>query len=149
MAIFREALMDYLLSKAAITSIVSADGVYGYLAPADAPLPFIVVTRIGGGTWRNLGGQSGDKEEFWQVSAFAKSDLQCEELAEEIITALDLMQPTTMSPDGGLTDYTVHNSHLEDGGIGSDIENHDRDGSESKVVQKPLTFRILRTRTAT
>ena len=149
MSIFRQAFMEYILDKVTVTAIVGTDGVYGYLAPQDAELPFVVISLIGGGTYKNLTGPNGRQEEFWQVSPFAKTDLECENLKNVLLTLLDTCTATTMSPDNGTSSYTVDNIYLDDGGIGGDIEETDRDGSEDKVVQKPLTFRILRSTTTT
>ena len=141
MSIFRQALIAHLKADADIASIIGAK-VYGYLAPQNANLPFLVVSRVGGTTMRNLSGQQGVKDEAWQVSCYSKKDYQAEELADAVIQSLDKMQPYTMTPDSGVTTFTVDNSLLES--VGGDIEQVKGNGSETKTVHKPLTFRILR-----
>ena len=141
MSIFRQALIAHLKDDSAVAAIVGVK-VYGYLAPKKAKTPFLVISRLGAESVRNLGGQAGHYDESWQVAAYSATDLVAEDLAQAVIASLDLMQPYTMTPDEGVTTYQVYNSMLDN--VGPDIEDWKDDGSNRKTVQKPLTFRILR-----
>ena len=146
MAIFREALMQYLLSKSPITSIVGTSGVWGFMAPQEEVPPYITVTRVAGDTVKNLSGTNGYIEEFWQINCWGPTDAVSELLMEKVIDALDLVAPTTMSPDAGDTDYIVANTMLDN--LGPDDEQWKRDGSQNKISRKLPTFRIKRSRAA-
>jgi len=146
MSTFKQALMAQLTGAAAITAITGADNVWTFPAPQEASLPYILVSRTSGVDYKNLAASTDQYEEFWQVSCFAATDLVAENLKEEVITIFNTVTAASWSPDSGVTNYTVHNTYLED--TGPDIEEAELDGSQATSYHKPLSFRILRSRTA-
>lgn len=82
------ALVKYLASKPAIADRLTAEkfGTRIFLrrAPQGCPLPLVVVTVIGGSPDYHLAGELGDTSRVVQVSTYAATDLEAEEIAELI-----------------------------------------------------------------
>ena len=111
MATLAESLYAHLTNDAAVSALVSTR-VYPGVAPADAALPRITYSQIGGQHPQQAGGVAGRRRVVLQINSWAASQNAAESLAEKVRLALAGLQGTLGS--GGTTITIAETTLLND-----------------------------------
>lgn len=139
---------DFTINKDLINSyaignyVAMCVGIYSYPAPQSKALPYMTVDRVTTEEVLNkLDGAATVVMESWQVSIFADTDDKAESIKDDVVAALNIVNPTTWSDDGFANYYTVDTSiFITD----ATIPDLDVDGSQNAIIHKPLIFTIKR-----
>lgn len=83
-----EALRAHMLSKTAITSIISSR-VYEAIAPQGATFPHITFNQVSGERVRSMEGASGLNRAVFHVHVWAKKPLEAKTLSDKIRLTMD------------------------------------------------------------
>jgi hypothetical protein len=125
-----EALVSHLLSKTAITSIVSSR-VYGMIAPQDAPYPHITINQISGERVRSMEGSSGLNRAVFNVHVWAKKPLEAKTLSDKVRLVVDGFKGLM----GGVSGVYIGACFVED-----DIDLYDDQALCHHVVRKLVVW---------
>jgi hypothetical protein len=139
---------DLTVSATIVNSYAQGDyvamciGIYSFPAPQSATFPYALIQRIATSEiYNRLDSPGMVVVETWQLSCYSDTDDACETLKEDIVAALNLVNPTTWSDDGFATGYSVYTSVFESE---TTIPDAVLDGSQDQITHKPVTFTIIR-----
>lgn len=139
MASFRGSLRAYLLTKTALTALVSTR-IYSGTVPQGVDYPHIMITDISTFPRQGIASEDGQDEDRVQFDIYGAKYLECDNIQKELRTALNIKAQFKMG------DYQIYSGNLENK---SEFDEKDPDGTENTVKRLIVDYMFVRDITET